>query len=325
MTAMNERIFLESGKVRDGLPHVREVIYVGRNGQKVERIQANVDDTITSFIYKPLTNYPNKGKEVWLQANLFERIPEVNIPKILFASQALEPEEEWMVFEDLGELEHNFSSEMMLKTSEFIPYWHLLPTSLLPEDFEGHTPKIQEIQRYILTKDMQTRQLFERLGFRDEHITYFYEDILHQDHLENEIVISHGDLYPLNIAEVNNQVYIFDWEYAHTNSVFWDLYTLMDITSPQYRRLVIQQESRIAILARYISVRENLQTPTQGNFITDYHKYSALYSVWLLLLIEEDIAHERFEKSALLQQYKETLEILKIVLSYLKYTNGQFF
>ncbi|NOU63864.1 phosphotransferase [Paenibacillus sp. LMG 31461] len=325
MTAMNERIFLESGKVRDGIPHVREVIYVGRNGQKVERIQVNVVDTISSFIYKPLTNYPNKGKEVWLQANLFVRIPEVNIPKILFASQTLEPEKEWMVFEDLGELEHNFSSEMMLKTSEFIPYWHLLPTSLLPEQFEGHTPKIKEIQRYILAKDRQTRQLFERLGFRDEHITYFYEDILRQDQFENEIVIAHGDLYPLNIAEMKNQVYIFDWEYAHTNSVFWDLYTLMDITSPQYRRLVIQEDSRLAILARYISVRENLQSPTQGNFISDYHKYSALYSFWLLLLIEEDIAHERFEKSALLQQYKETLEILKIVFDYLKYTKGQLF
>jgi hypothetical protein len=307
MAAMDERIFLESGKVRDGIPHVREVIYVGRNGQKVERIQVNVDDTMTSYIYKPLTNYPNKGKEVWLQANLFVRIPEVRIPKILYYSQAIEPEDEWMVFEDLGELEHNFRSDMMIKTSEFIPYWHLLPTTLLPEEFEGHTPKIKEIQTFIWAKDMQTRQLFKSLGFLDDQINCFYEDILHQDQLENEIVISHGDLYPLNIAEVNNQVYIFDWEYAHTNSVFWDLYTLMDITSPQYRRLVIQQDSRLAILARYISVRESLQSPTQGNFITDYHKYSALYSVWLLLLIEEDIAQERFEKSALLWQYEETL------------------
>ncbi|CAH1202087.1 hypothetical protein PAECIP111891_01928 [Paenibacillus allorhizoplanae] len=325
MAAMEEEIFLESGKVRDGIPHEREVIYVGRNGQKVERIQVNVDDAMTSFIYKPLTNYPNKGKEVWLQANLFVRIPEVNIPKILYFSQALEPEKEWMVFEDLGELEHSFSWDMMLKTSEFIPYWHVLPTKVLPEEFEGHTPKTKEIQSFILAKDMQTKQLFKSLGILDDQCTYFYEDILHQDQLENEIVISHGDLYPLNIAEVNNQVYIFDWEYAHTNSVFWDLYTLMDITSPQYRRLVIEQNSRLAILARYISVRENLQSPTQGNFIMDYHKYSALYSVWLLLLIEEDIAQEKFEKSALLRQYNETLEILKIVLGYLKYTNGQFF
>lgn len=169
------------------------------------------------------------------------------------------------------------------------------------------------------------RQIFKTLGFLDDHITYFYEDILRQDQLELETVISHGDLYPLNIAEVNHTIFIFDWEYVHTNSVFWDLYSLMDITSPQYKRLVITQESRLAILDRYISVRENLQSPTHSNFIDNYHKYSALYSVWLLLLIEEDIAQERFEKSALLRQYKETLEILKSVFEYLKYTKGQFF
>lgn len=325
MASMDERIFLESGKVRDGIPHVREVIYVGRNGQKVERIQVDINGAMTSFIYKPLTNYPNIGKEVWLQENLHFRIPEVHIPQILYYSQALEPEKEWMVFEDLGELEHNFSGEMMLKTSEFIPYWHLLPTSLLPEEFEGHSPRINEIQSFILSKDVQVRQIFKTLGFLDDHITYFYEDILRQDQLELETVISHGDLYPLNIAEVNHTIFIFDWEYVHTNSVFWDLYSLMDITSPQYKRLVITQESRLAILDRYISVRENLQSPTHSNFIDNYHKYSALYSVWLLLLIEEDIAQERFEKSALLRQYKETLEILKSVFEYLKYTKGQFF
>ncbi|KRE98422.1 hypothetical protein ASG89_05280 [Paenibacillus sp. Soil766] len=325
MAAMNERVFLESGKIRDGIPHTREVIYVGRNGQKVERIQVSEDHTMTSFIYKPLTNYPNKGKEVWLQENLNFRIPEVHIPKILYYSRALEPEDEWMVFEDLGELKHNFSSDIMLKTSEFMPYWHLMPTSLLPEDFEGHTPRMKDIQSIIMAKDVQLRQLFNRLGFPDDHITYFYEEILRQDQFENEIVISHGDLYPLNIAEVNNKIFIFDWEYVHTNSVFWDLYTLMDITSPQYSRFVISQESRLAILARYISVRESLQSPTRGNFINDYHKYSALYSVWLLLLIEEDLTQDKFEKSALIRQYKETCEILKIVFDYLNYTNGQLF
>lgn len=325
MAPMDERIFLESGKVRDGIPHVREVIYVGRNGQKVERIQVNVNDNMTSFIYKPLTNYPNKGKEVWLQENLHVRIPEVHIPKILYYSQELEPEKAWMVFEDLGELEHNFSGDMMLKTTEFIPYWHLLPTSLLPEEFDGHSPSVKEIQSFILSKDVQMRQIFKSLGFLDEHITYFDEEILRQDQLDMETVVSHGDLYPLNIGEVNHTIFIFDWEYVHTNSVFWDLYSLMDITSPQYRRLVIREESRLAILARYISVRESLQSPTHGNFITDYHKYSALYSVWLLLLIDEDIAQERFEISALLRQYNETIEILKIVFDYLKYTNGQFF
>ncbi|NQX58668.1 hypothetical protein HQN88_07290 [Paenibacillus qinlingensis] len=325
MVLMDNQIFLESGHVRDDIPHVREVIYVGRNGQKVERIHIQADDTTTSFIYKPLTNYPNKGKEVWLQENVHVRIPEVHIPKILYYSQELEPEKEWMVFEDLGELEHNFNSDMMLKTAEFIPYWHLLPTSLLPEEFDGHSPRVKEIQSFILSKDVQMRQICQRLGFLDDDIAYFDQNILRYDHLDLETVVSHGDLYPLNIGEVNHTIFIFDWEYVHTNSVFWDLYSLMDITSPQYRRLVIGQDSRLAILTKYISVRESLQSPTHGSFIAEYHIFSALYSMWLLLLIEEDIAQEKFEKSALLRQYNETSEILKIVFDYLKYTNGQFF
>lgn len=323
MAPMDERIFLESGSVRDDIRHEREVIYVGRNGQQVERIQVDIHGTMTNYIYKPLTNYPSKGKEVWLQENLHVRIPEVHIPMILFYSRGLEPEKEWMVFEDLGELEHNFSWDLMLKTAAFIPFWHLLPTTLLPDEFEGHTPRRNEIRSSIVAKDAQLRQLLQRLRFLDSDITFFYEEILCQDQRDMESVISHGDLYPLNIAEVNHTIYILDWEYVHVNSVFWDLYTLIDITSPLYKRLVIGQESRLAILTKYMSERERLQSPTGDNFITEYHKYSALYSAWLLILIEEDIAQEKFERSALLRQYQETSEILKLIFEYLINFKGQ--
>ena len=324
MVVMNESIFSESGSVLDGIPHEREVIYVGRNGQKVERIGVKMGNQMTSFIYKPLTNNPSMGKELWVQENISFRIPKVHVPRIAYYSRAKEPENYWMVFEDLGELEHNFSADIMKKTSELMPYWHLLPTFLVPNEFEGHTPRFKEIQGFILSKTAQMRELLIHNGFSNDHIDYVYREILLSDHLENETVISHGDLYPLNIAEVNEKLFIFDWEYIHKNSVFWDLYTLMDITSPQYRRPILNQASRLDILARYISVRMSLQSPTKANFVCDYHTYSALHSIWLLLLIEQDIAQERFEKSALLQQQKETLEKFKAVLGYLMIETGQF-
>ncbi|MDR6549197.1 phosphotransferase [Paenibacillus qinlingensis] len=325
MVAMNEHIFLESGRVRDDIPHEREVIYVGRNGQKVERIQVEIEGAMISFIFKPLTNYPNKGKELWVQEHISYRIPEVRIPRIMYSAQAIEPEKEWMVFEDLGELEHSFRADMLIKTSELMPYWHRLPTSLLPQAFEGHSPKLTEIQRFIQVKGEQIKQLWLRHGFQDEHMTYFLAVILPYEHLESETVISHGDLYPLNLTEVNNQSYILDWEYIHINSVFWDLYNLMDITSPQYSRLVIQQESRLDILERYMAVRSRLHFPTKEGFIRDYHSFSALYSMWLLLLIEDDIAQGKFEETALKRQYNETLEIFRIVLLFLIDTRGQNF
>lgn len=324
MVVMNECIFSETGRVLDGIPHEREVLYVGRNGQKVERFRVKMDDKMTSYIYKPLTNNPSMGKELWVQENISFRIPNVHVPRITYYSGAKEPENYWMVFEDLGELEHSFNADIMKKTSELMPYWHLLPTSLVPSEFEGHTPRIKEIQGFILSKPAQMRELFIRNGFSNDHIDYVYREILLKDHLENETVISHGDLYPLNIAEVKEKLFIFDWEYIHKNSVFWDLYTLMDITSPQYRRPVLNQASRLDILARYISVRTSLQSPTKANFISDYHTYSALHAIWLLLLIDQDIAQKRYEKSALLQQHKETLEIFKTVLGYLMIETGQF-
>jgi hypothetical protein len=296
MEALKDLIFSESGRVQDGIPHEREIIYVGRNGQKVERIRVKMDDKMTSFIYKPLTNYPTMGKEVWVQENISLRIPKVHVPRINYYSRAKEPEDYWMVFEDLGELEHNFRADIMKKTAELMPYWHLLPTSLVPNEFEGHSPHMKEIQGFILSKAVQMRELFISNGFSYDHIDYFYREILLQDHFENETVISHGDLYPLNIAEVNQKLFIFDWEYIHKNSVFWDLYTLMDITSPQYRRPVMNQTARLDILSRYISVRHSLKSPTNTNFICDYHKYSALHAIWLLLIIEEEIVTRKVRK-----------------------------
>ncbi|CAN7767621.1 hypothetical protein LJR153_007329 [Paenibacillus sp. LjRoot153] len=317
MVDPNVLIFSDSGEVSFGIPHDREVIYIGRNGNRVERIKVHLNNNITnSYIYKPLTNFPSMGKEVWVQENICSRIPEVRIPRIHYYSKTTDPENYWMVLEDLGKLEHKFDVDTMKKAAVCMPYWHVLPIDLVLDEYEGHSPLEQDIRKFLLSKVDQLRGILVGNGYSNEDIDYMYREII-QLHLESEVVVSHGDLYPLNIAELNNELIILDWEYIHKNSAFWDLYTLMDITSPEYRRPAINQISRIDILTKYVNVRNNLESPTKHTFIDDYHRFSAMHALWLLLLIDSDLTQEKYDKVALLLQYKETLAILKIVLDYL--------
>ena len=48
----------------------------------------------------------------------------------------------------------------------------------------------------------------------------------------DELVLSHGDLHLGNYAAVNGQVKVLDWEHAHLNSRYWDLYHVIDLSHP---------------------------------------------------------------------------------------------
>ncbi|OCT13478.1 hypothetical protein A8709_17900 [Paenibacillus pectinilyticus] len=317
MDNQKDIIFSDSGEVTNGIPHSKEIIYVGRNGNRIERVRLELKAPITSYIYKPLTNYSSIGKEVWVQEHISSRIPEVRVPQISYYSKSNDPEHYWMVLEDLGEVEHPFGVDVLLKTAELIPYWHRLPKELVPDAFMGHSPLVNELQLFFEEKSAVMKPILEKHGFTSDELAYIYGDMLTLLPFESETVISHGDLYPLNIAEIDHELIIFDWEYIHKNSVFWDLYSLMDITSPQYRRPVLDQTSRIDVLTRYLTARQKLEFPTKLSFIRDYHTFSALYTLWLLVLIEGDLAHDKHDRSALLQQQQESIGIMKALLNYL--------
>jgi hypothetical protein len=311
-------IFSESGEVRCGIPYDREVIYVGRNGNVVERIRVTFDNNIYSYIYKPLTNYPSIGKEVWVHENLISKIPQLRFPKIELYSTDSNPEKYWMILEDVGHLEHSFGYDVIKAAAALIPFWHILPTDLIPSEFEGHSPGLKNIQALLISKAIQMRNILQNAcGLTKAEIDYFYRYILLKHDLGGEIVISHGDLYSLNIAYYDDKLLILDWEYIHTNSVYWDLYNLMDITSPFYRRPILKHTDRIAILADYMSIRKELNFPVSQTFIYDYFRYSTLHCVWLLILIEGDLEQGKFEKSGLLLQQQETIAILRINFQYL--------
>src|SRR5690606_26162146 len=64
-------------------------------------------------------------------------------------------------------------------------------------------------------------------------------------------VVSHGDYHPYNVAIRGEERIVIDWEYVHRNHRYWDLYSLLDITSFRYAKVPLQQSERIAALRRY--------------------------------------------------------------------------
>jgi len=311
-----EQWFTESGEIRDGIPHEREVIYTGRNGHQVERVRVFADGSTYSFIFKPLTNESSMGKEVWVQTHLLPHIPDVRVPWIYMYAADERPEHYWLLEEDMGAFKHSFHPDILKEAAAVIPRWHGLSTGLLPAGFEGHTPRARSIQESLLANQERIVAMLGNNGFGEKALDYYMHEIVREAQIEGEVVLSHGDLYPLNVAHTEQELIIIDWEYVHHNSVYWDLFCLIDITSPMYRREVVGSSARLEILACYVEARAKRHAPVGEDFLRSYHKFAALYSIWVLMLIEGDLAQDKFDKASLLQQHEETLAIIKQTLGF---------
>ncbi|WP_274362174.1 phosphotransferase family protein [Paenibacillus thermotolerans] len=316
----NESLFAsivdEHGRLIDGAVRLREPIYKGRNGKYVERVVVTAGDRLLHAIFKPLTNEGSVGKEVWAYRHLLPHLPSIRYPKLLAAADHHEPQRYWLLYEDLGELIHSFDVSVLAAAARSIPAWHTLPIERAPTELEGHTPKLSDgVQRMLLGED---RGAFVRLlsehGVTNAEIQYFFGVHVRRDpeSYSRETVVSHGDLNPLNIAVADDGLIFLDWEYVHRNSVFWDLYNVMDITSPSYRRPVLDRASRLSVLNAYVEGRERYGKPISdiACFIRDYYSYCLSYSAWLLLLIDRDLKVGRFNREALQRQHEETAAIL---------------
>ncbi|MBE1447109.1 hypothetical protein GGC63_006632 [Paenibacillus sp. OAS669] len=292
----------------------RETLYIGRNGKAVERFIVDPDDS-HSYIFKPLTNLDTIGREAWVYRNLLPRIP-VRYPKPLAQAQYTDAERYWAIYEDLGKLEHRFDRETLIKAAEAIPYWHRLPVESVPEEFTGHTPLVDQIMREIQDKLPVVRTILERLAFPAD-LTEKAQRLVGQmdDRLFSKQTVSHGDYHPLNLSLLEDQITILDWEYVHRNSIYWDLYNLLDITSPSYRRPVVTAAVRNEVLQAYFARTEQLGQ--DGSFRTlqqHYYRYALLYSLWILTLIEKDLKSGVLNPEALLEQQEETRAIVMDLL-----------
>ncbi|MFD1887224.1 phosphotransferase family protein [Paenibacillus wenxiniae] len=146
-------------------------------------------------------------------------------------------------------------------------------------------------------------------------------------------VLLHGDLHAGNYG-VNPQgtMIILDWEHSHAGSLFWDLYHLIDLSHPLFPR-EMTAELRHSLLKRYwvasgsgkaIAATHSQRYPvvlraynTFAEFEKDYLLYAIIYSIWMLLLIQNDLRQQPpiWPHALLLAQQAETQQHMEQCLA----------
>ncbi|WP_404580843.1 MULTISPECIES: aminoglycoside phosphotransferase family protein [unclassified Paenibacillus] len=274
------------GTLNDTQVWSREVLYTGTNGRHVERFYVSPSE---SYVFKPLTNDEQAGRERWVYEHVLPSLPSV-YPRLLACSDSEEDGGvEWMIFEDLGPLHHLHEEQTMLRAVGLIAGWHALP----PDRFtgiplRGPKPLIQELVSELYMRKLDVLKLCSSLGFPKQQVQRMYAQ-LDQFAFSPQLVLSHGDLHPGNYALSGERLMVLDWEHAHLNTRLWDVYHLIDMSHPLFPRR-ITFDLRIRLLDRYLEQLDLLGAGLErGVFMQEYGMFAVVFSLWMLLLIESDL------------------------------------
>lgn len=300
---------LPSGELNENKILKSEVLYRGMNGKEVVRFYISPTQ---SYIFKPLTNTSQIGKEIWIYEHVLCHFPPF-YPKVLCRSHGKRKGHNWIIFEDIGSLQHVYNEELVLNVTKLMACWHNFPVEKVNNtSLKGPKPPIEEILLEIrnrkkevitlLTEQQIPGNIIEKLAKMVEDVTF-----------TKEIVFSHGDLHLGNYARSSNKVYVLDWEHAHLNSRFWDLYHLIDMSHPLFPK-IMSPSFREKILDYYLEqCMEVDERQEERAFKREYYFFSAIFSIWMLLLIQSDFNsnNSNWPKHTLKKQLDETISCLQ--------------
>ncbi|WP_246943909.1 phosphotransferase [Bacillus pinisoli] len=296
-----------NGQLNDNKIIKREILYKGMNGRCVERVYLSQGD---SYIFKPLTNNEQIGNEIWIQKNILTSLPPI-YPKILAHSIHEDTSKNWCILEDLGDLEHVYEEEHLLEVVNLMAKWHSLPTSsIVTSSLKGPKPRIEEIIRVI-----NNEKAFLEGEFLYTLHPYHLEQLLgkiEEEDFSSNLVFSHGDLHLGNYAKSADKVYVLDWEHAHLNTPYWDLYHMLDLSHPSFQKSMTKQVRR-RILHHYMNLMGLTHVESRRKFTYKYYLFSITFSIWMLTLIRKDLErhHEKWSKEALEVQLQESVSNLQ--------------
>ncbi|MGG6309474.1 phosphotransferase [Paenibacillus macerans] len=268
----------------------REPLYQGMNGRWVERFYTDPEH---SYIFKPLTNGESVDREAWVYRNVLPRFPETAYPKLLAASPEGSGAKGWTIFEDLGPLRHEYRLEYALGVAKRVARWHAAPAEQWPGlTVQGPKPGIAAIAADLLRRREEAEGILGRLGLPQGQLgSEVLEAIQGKRYFRvNRLVLSHGDLHLGNYAATEaGRVYLLDWEHTHLNLPYWDLYHLIDMSHPRFPK-PMPPGDRMEILDAYRTEADKQGTPWErGVLFREYGRFAALFSLWMLLLIEGDL------------------------------------
>ncbi|MGJ7910987.1 phosphotransferase family protein [Neobacillus sp. LXY-1] len=299
-------IILEDGTLNEQRILKRESLYKGMNGRFVERFYLNPDQ---SYIFKPLTNNEQIGKEVWVHDHILSNFPAI-FPKIIASSNHHHPETSWMILEDLGALSHMFDKESVLGVTRYMAWWHSLPSENYKDmELQGLKPPIEEITGEVLANREYFFEMLPFLGLDAESVHYIFT-LLSSFIFSKRQVLSHGDLHLGNFAIAGDRIIVLDWEHTHLNVPYWDLYHMIDLSHPTFPKQM-SKSLRELILDLYLEqVEWEVDSQT---FKQEYYLFSVAFSFWMILLINKDLQAKeaKWSKRQLETQLSETIENLR--------------
>jgi hypothetical protein len=303
---MPNNIVRANGKLNEEIILKKEILYKGMNGRFVERFYLTPS---TSYIFKPLTNDGQLGKEVWVHEHILPIFPAI-FPKIISYSISERTELNWMILEDLGPLSHEFNEESVLGVIKWVAWWHSLPIEELGSvSLTGLKPKIEQIVADVCLKKDEFYRLLPSLKIEEELIDAIFSQINHLKFLEKK-VLTHGDLHTGNFAIVGDELKILDWEHTHLNSPYWDLYHLIDMSHPLFPKK-ITSPLRDRILESYLNlVKFEID---RDCFFKEYYLFASVFSMWMILLIQKDLVENggKWSVVQLNTQLEETVSSLQ--------------
>ncbi|MBB6733130.1 phosphotransferase family protein [Cohnella zeiphila] len=263
----------------------RELLHTGNNGHPVERIWLSEGE---SFIRKPLTNDAQAGLERWVYENVLPSLPPI-YPRLIGCSPEREEGGGWLLFEDLGPLDHSFRESTARELVKRIAEWHRLPAERWANaPLSGPKPAVNQMVRELLDSAKEEK---ERKWLREAEAR-----MAELGEWGRRPVLSHGDLHPGNFAVAGGRIRVLDWEHAHLNSPYWDLYHAIDLSHPLHPRGPIVDSVRAGLLQAYAEEAARLGDgliPEKETFLREYRLFAAVFSLWMLKLIEKDLREDR--------------------------------
>ncbi|WP_042464089.1 aminoglycoside phosphotransferase family protein [Neobacillus dielmonensis] len=298
-------IVTAEGRLNDKLIRNREVLYKGLNGRLVERF---VLENGSSYIFKPLTQNKQLGKEVWVYDHLLPRLPEI-YPKLIAHSDTGNPETSWIILEDVGSLSHQYNEETIWNVTKWMARWHSLPVETFADiPNTGQKPRFENIMADVIANRKELQLPLFDINQADIFQVF---SLLNSFVFSKKLVLSHGDLHLGNFAVAGERLVVLDWEHAHINSPFWDLYHLLDLSHPLFPKKMTS-ELRAQVLQLYLD-EVMFEVEDYDAFKQEYYLYSAVFSMWMVGLIQRDLAAEdgKWPREKLENQLEETTSVLK--------------
>jgi Phosphotransferase enzyme family len=194
-------------------------------------------------------------------------------------------------------------------TWEGVSHTPVLPTTLL--DLAKCSESLFQItaEQLGLGHPFSAVHLDAQISRAQEEIQRFMHK---EDYLQN-YRLCHGDSHLGNFlwSPQLKQMYLIDWEYLHVDHVYFDIYQMLDATSP-FAPLV-RPIPRLEALAMYYQSRQSAgpQTlPAWTQFLKEYETYATVYLGWTLTRIVGDISQGRFPLQSMRRQWKEIAKAL---------------